>query len=370
LIPIHIEELLLERSSDSAAFFVLKRSLKELSKQDVFNILYDSAINVLVGELNGRFFIGLNDVLSNPSKIIYTEADIKKHYKGDITHKLRCIFNAFKNEKFSNILQMDLICTKSDFNPRSLFQTVVPDVVEYRLSNTVLTSQIVVAINSVFNSKSIKDLVQEVPQQISVKEFENLHFKNVSTLSPFGTFKRSSNFNKTITETLSVLENFDNNLTDDVITEFKCFINNSTRRLYIYEYESIDDVMDKFSSFVFEKYKNQIISYDSSKDRTSKMLELSDLMLKILDPATFNTFEIILKITQNLSVLKGEILRSISNLDTTPYIGTFNTHKGIVIQVQSDVVKIVDRYKIAAETFLKNNTTFSTGLVNSSTKKG
>ena len=349
----HIEDLLLERSSDSAAFFVLKKSLEELKTAKTISVKYDGAPSIVCGLLDGKFFLSTKSIFNKTPKIAFTINDIKTLFKGELQIKLQAVFNALKDEKFTNIIQFDLIGTKKEYQKNSLVQNLVPNVVEYRIHANIEKYDIVIAVHSVYESKTITELQLETPKVAPFMKFKCAY--NLSTES-----KLELSTYTNIDSALNMINSFSNELSDAVLTEFKCFINNSIRKMYFYYYEDTADVIDKFSSFVFEKYKNQILDYKTEKARTAKALELSDLVLDILSSNTFSTIEKILQITKELEVIKRDVINCLQIKNVSSSIGTLNQHEGAVIKIEDTLVKIVNRYVFSAENFLKNETTFKT----------
>ena len=351
----HIEDLLLEKSSDSAAFFVLKKSIELLKTQKTINVKYDGAPSIVCGKLDGKFFLSTKSIFNKDPKIAYNVQDIKNLFNKDIVHKLKCVFNALKDEDFPNIIQFDLMGVKSEYIQQKVANFLTPNVVKYMLSNSIKKYDIVIAVHSVYNSTTIQDLKNEIPQQVQ----QEYRFKKAFVVPLKANLISPKELLDTVQEKIN---KFENDLSDTVLTEFKCFINYSIRNLYFYEHEEISDVIDKFSSFVFEKYKNQIQSYKTENTRKVKMLELGDLILEILNPKTEETLSKVLDITKDLNSIKDTVINNLNVHGVHATIGTFNMHEGAVLcVVDSDctLVKLVNRYKFSAENFLKNSNCFT-----------
>lgn len=351
----HIEDLLLEKSSDSAAFFVLKKSIDFLKTSSTIHVKYDGAPSLICGKIDGKFFLSTKSIFNKDPKVAYKVEDIKTLFNKEIVHKMKCVFNALKDEDFPNIIQFDLLGVKSEYAKQSLVQHLTPNVVRYCFNGNIKRFDIVIAVHSIYDSKTILELKEEIPKQIQ----NDFRFKKAYTVPIKSKLKSNIELLNVVQEKIN---KFENELNETVLKEFKCFINHSIRKLYFYEYEDISEVIDKFSSFVFEKYKNQIQSYKTDKTRKVKMLELADLILDILNPETEKTLEQVLDITKDLNAIKDNIISNLYTANVTPCIGSFTMHEGAVICIEDEdttLVKLVNRYKFSAENFLKNDKGFN-----------
>ncbi len=381
----HIEDRVIYGGVRGARDAILAlRSLRDMlagnaSKSSDVTVKWDGAPAVFAGRdpMDGQFFVAKKGIFNKSPKVYKSHADIDADTSGDLSDKLKAAFDALKDAGIKNVIQGDIMFTKSELKKETIagesYITFHPNTIVYavpsksKLAKKILSSNVGIVFHTAYNGDTFETMKASYDVNVdNLKNKKGLWADDARVRDVSGSAIFTAKDTKEVTKALSIAGKIFKKIASTTLREIERNENlaktiETHNNKYVRAGQKVTNTtrhVDSLIKFINDKYQKEIDkrSTPAGKDKQAKD---RDAMLSFFSPKNKSNLKMIFDL-QN-AIVDGK-LKIINKLNKLANMKTFiKTRNGFEVtgeegyvaidKLKGGAVKLVDRLEFSSNNF-------------------
>jgi len=381
----HIEDRVIYGGVKGARDAILAlRSLRDMlagnaSKSSDVTVKWDGAPAVFAGRdpMDGKFFVAKKGIFNKSPKVYKNHADIDADTSGDLSDKLKAAFDALKDAGIKNVIQGDIMFTKSELKKNTIngesYITFHPNTIVYavpsksKLAKKILSSNIGIVFHTAYNGDSFETMKASYDVNVdNLKNKKGLWADDARVRDVSGSAIFTAKDTKEVTKALSIAGKIFKKIASTTLREIERNENlaktiETHNNKYVRAGQKVTNTtrhVDSLIKFINDKYQKEIDKRSTSAGK-DKQAKDRDAMLSFFSPKNKSNLKMIFDL-QN-AIVDGK-LKIINKLNKLANMKTFiKTRNGFEVtgeegyvaidKLKGGAVKLVDRLEFSSNNF-------------------
>lgn len=380
----HIEDQVIYGGVKGARDAILAlRSLRDMlageAKKGVdVTVKWDGAPAVFAGRdpSDGKFFVAKKGIFNKNPKVYKSHADIEADTSGDLTVKLKLAFDALSKTKITDVVQGDVMFTKSDLKKEKIdgteYLTFHPNTIVYAVptgtpgAKEIERSSIGIVFHTTYKGDTFESMRAEYSVDMSKISAPGLWAQDATLRDLSGTATLTKADTAEVTAALSTAGRIFRSIASSTLKEieqnqeFAKMIethNNTFVRRQV-KITNTTKHVDSLIKFVNDKYQKEIDKRKSEKGKVAQVAK-RDEILKFFSSTNKKNLKLIFDLQNAIVLAKLIIINKLNRLNKlNTFVKTRNGFKTTGVEgfvaidkLQGGAVKLVDRLEFSSNNF-------------------